>query len=194
MAELKKKHRYKASQGKRLIEVRIKDVQQLFDARDPAPFRDRDLDDDFVEYVVSSAKEFSLITPLKILIYIEELESKELQKESIVEAIQSYLSYQIDLQRGNLKTYINRAQIFLIIGIVTLISCLAIAQNIHVPEPPGAMGILREGIIIFGWVSIWKPIELVLFDWYPIYEKVKFYKKLLDTEIEIVFGHSMKSK
>lgn len=188
MSETKKKHRYKHSEGKRWIEVRIKNSRQLFDARDPAPFRERDLDDYFVEYILSSVREFTNSSPLKIVIYIEENESKDLPKDSIHEAIRSYFAYKIDLQRGDLKTFIKRAQIFLLIGLLILGSCIGIAQSLTIPNPPGAIGILREGIVIFGWVSIWKPIELILFDWYPLFEKLRFYKKLLGTEIEIRFA------
>lgn len=188
MSEPKKKHRYRHIEGKRWIEVRIKSALQLFDARDPAPFRERDLDDDFVEYITASAREFSLSSPLKIVIYIEESETKDLPRDSIREAIHSYLTYRIDLQRGDLKSFMKRAQLFLLIGLLILVSCISVAQNLNVPAPPGAIGILREGIVIFGWVSIWKPIELMLFDWYPLFEKLRFYKKLLETEIDIHFG------
>ena len=190
VSEAKKKHRYKHAEGKRWIEIRIKSARQLFDARDPAPFRERDLDDDFVEYVLSSIREFSISSPLKLVIYVEENETKDLPKDSIREAIRSYFSYRIDLQRGDLKTFIKRAQLFLLIGLLVLVSCIGVAQSLTVPSPPGAIGILREGIVIFGWVSIWKPIELILFDWYPLFEKLRFYKKLLATEIDIRFTSS----
>ena len=190
VSETKKKHRYKHAEGKRWIEVRVKSSQQLFDARDPAPFRERDLDDDFVEYVLSSIREFSISSPLKLVIYVEENETKDLPKDSIREAIRSYFSYRIDLQRGDLKTFMKRAQLFLLIGLFVLVSCIGVAQSLTVPSPPGAIGILREGIVIFGWVSIWKPIELILFDWYPLFEKLRFYKKLLATEIDIRFTSS----
>lgn len=62
MTESTRKHRYKHAEGKRWIEVRVKSSQQLFDARDPAPFRDRDLDDDFIEYILSSARTFGKYT------------------------------------------------------------------------------------------------------------------------------------
>lgn len=187
MSETKKKHRYKQSEGKRWIEVRVKSAQQLFDARDPAPFRDRDLDDDFVEYIVSSIREFPISSSLKIVIYVEENENKDLPRDSIREAIRSFFSYRMDLQRGELKNFIRQAQLFLLIGLVILVSCLGVAQSLTLPNPPGAIGILREGIVIFGWVSIWKPIELILYDWYPLFEKLRFYEKLLGTEIDIRF-------
>ncbi len=194
MPDTKKKHRYKHAEGKRWIEVRVKTTLQLFDARDPAPFRERDLDDDFVEYVTAAAREFSMSAPLKIVIHIEEAETKELPKDSIREAIHSYLSYKIDLQRSELKSFIKRAQLYLAIGLLVLGSCIGVAQSLHIPSPPGAIGILREGIVIFGWVSIWKPIELILFDWYPLFEKLRFYKKLLETEIEIRFGQVVQQR
>ncbi len=186
MSEKLKKHRYKHVEGKAWIEVRVKSPRQLFDVRDPAPFYERDLDDDFVEYILSSAQEFSISTAFKVMIYVEEKESKDLTKESIKEAIHSHLSYQIDLQKSNLKRFLKRAQLFLLIGTVVLAVCLFSAQKMGAPE--GGWGILREGLIIFGWVSLWKPIELVLFDWYPLYEKLRLFKKLLKTEIEIRFS------
>lgn len=188
MSEKKEKHRYKHVEGKRWIEVCIRNSQQLFDSRDPAPFRERDLDDDFVEYILSSFREFAISSQLKLVIHIEESETKDLPKDSICEAIRSYFAYKIELQRGNLKTFIKRAQFFLFVGLLVLGSCIGIAQSLTIPNPPGAMGILREGIVIFGWVSIWKPIELILFDWYPLYTELRLYQKLLGTEIDIRFA------
>jgi len=183
-----KKQRYKHIGGKRWIEVRIKNPLQLFDAKDPAPFRERDLDDDFIEYVSACAREFSFNTPLKVMIYIEDPESKELSKESIREAIHSYFAYRIDLQQSELKSFLRRAQMFLLMGLFVLGVALTIAQNITLQNSPGFLGVLREGIVIFGWFSIWKPIELIMFDWFPLYEKLRFYRKLAITEIEIKFS------
>jgi hypothetical protein len=149
MGDLKKKHRYRHAEGKRWIEVRIKSPLQLFDARDPAPFRERDLDDDFIEYIMASAREFSISTPLKIVIYIEENEPEDLSRDSIREAIHSYLAYRIDLQRGDLKAFMNRAQLFLVIGLVVLILCISVAQSLTIPTQPGALGILMCGAIAF---------------------------------------------
>ncbi len=188
MSEARKKRRYKHVEGKSWIEVRVKSPQQLFDVRDPAPFRERDLDDDFIEYIFSAAREFSASAALKIVIYIEEAESRDLPADSIREAIHGYLAYRIDIQRSELRAYLRRAQLFLLIGLVVLAACISAAQALVIPEPPGLLGVLREGVVIFGWVSMWKPIELVLFDWYPLFEKLRFYKKLLETPIDVRFS------
>jgi len=127
-----KKHRYKHAEGKRWIEVRVKTSQQLFDARDPAPFRERDLDDHFVQYITSTAREFPHKSPLKIVIYIEEKESESLSYEGVREAIQSYWTYQIELFDNDLKVFFKRAQLFMLIGLLVLVSCITAAQSIAV--------------------------------------------------------------
>lgn len=182
-----KRDRYRHSEGKRWIEVRIKSTNQLFDVRDPAPFRERDLDDDFVEYILSSVREGSVSSPMKFVIYVEEKEDPQLPKDTIREAIRGHFLYQVILEERNLKQYLKKAQIYFLIGFFVLATCLGIAQEMHVPNAPGYWGVLREGIVIFGWVSIWKPIELILFDWYPLVEKYRYYKKIVSTEIDIHF-------
>lgn len=183
-----KKSRYKKVDGKHWIEVRVRDAQRLFDHRDPAPFRERELDENFVEYIYSSARELSISTPLKIVIYIESVETPDAGREAISEAIHSFPSYQIELQASLLMQFWKRAQIFLVIGILFLVACLAIAQSLVVPPKPGLIGILRDGLTIVGWVSVWNPIEVILFDWYPPLEQLRYYRKLNRSEIDVHFS------
>lgn len=190
MTKKLKKQRYRKVGEKHLIEVRVNTGLQLFDARDPAPFRARDLDDDFTEYIVTSADEFSAKTPLKIMIYVREKMDKEIDRDAIMEAIHSWLSYQIDLKRIQLQKLFKTAQLFLGIGLISLITCLSLANLLHSAETLDAVKIAKEGLIIFGWVSMWKPFELILFDWYPAFDRIRLFRKLLETEIEVVFEAS----
>jgi hypothetical protein len=181
------KNRYRLMDGNRWIEVRIKSALQLFDSRDPAPFRDRDLDDDFVEYIQSAAKEFPKKTQVRIIIYIEEKRNPELNEGSISEAIQGFFIYQCELQKVVLSEYLKRSRLFLLIGVTVLALSIFSAQLLKQLEWDGPLSILREGLIIFGWVALWKPLELILYDWYPHYEKLQFYKRLIETEVRVQF-------
>lgn len=188
MKRTRKHPRYKDVAGEKWIEVRVKDPERLFDQRDPAPFREKDLDDNFVEYIFSSLKEFSVSTPFKIVIYIEAAESKTLSKASIREAIRSYFIYKTELKSNELRRHWKRAQVFLLIGVLALVACIGSAQMIIVPPQLSLSSVFREGLVILGWVSVWKPIEVILFDWYPIFEDLRYYKKLVEADFQIHFG------
>lgn len=185
-----RRSRYRKLEGKHLIEIKVRSPQQLFDARDPSPFRERDLDDDLVEYVVASAREIPSDDAIRIVIYVSEPEGKELNKIAIRDAIHEFLTYKIEIQHSELRAFLRRAQKFMVLGMVTLIMCLSFAQSMTVPTPPGWIGILREGLVIFGWVSVWKPIELFMFDWYPLYEMRRLFIRLQSAEIDLRFMES----
>lgn len=180
--------RYRTSGDKSLIEVRVKNAQQLFDVRDPAPFRERDLDDDFVEYISTSVEEIGYNSNLKIVINIGEKEAESIDKLIIKEAIRAYLDYQIELKRLHLSKLFRTVRLFLFFGLASLFTCLFVARTIEKRfDPDSFFYVTREGFVILGWVAIWKPFELVLFDWYPVFDKIKLLRKLRDCEIDIVY-------
>lgn len=183
----KKRDRYRSVDGKPCIEVRVKSALQLFDAKDPSPFIERDLDDDFAEYIITSAQDFSSNVHLKILIYISEKPSTELSRDSILQAIREYFIYQQDLKRKQLSKIFKTGQFFLIVGLIFLIACLTIAQLGSKIPNENFSHFVKEGFTIFGWVSMWKPLELILFDWWPLYDRIKLFGRLLQAEYEIVY-------
>lgn len=183
----KKKNRYRSQDGKSIIEVRIRSVSQLFDARDPAPFRDRDLDDDFVEYITSSAEELNHADAFKILIHIEEVANSQMESNTISDSIKDFFEYQVDLKSKQLTKVLKTGQLFLLFGIIFLFICLVVSDffgTVHFLEET-YREFLKQGFIIMGWVAMWKPLELILFDWWPIYDKMKIYRKILASEIEV---------
>ena len=50
--------RYRREDGFYLIELRLRELRALFNSLDPAPFLDKDLDDEAERYIVGAAKPF----------------------------------------------------------------------------------------------------------------------------------------
>lgn len=176
--------RYQIVNGKETIQIRVNSPLQLFDSRDPAPFRDRDLDDDFTDYLISCADEVPNKAPLLIEIIISKSQP-DIRSEAIVEAIQNYFQYQIELKKSQFAKMFRMARLFLFVGMFVLALCLGLSQlTKHIPNEIFSTT-FREGIVIFGWVSMWKPLELLLFDWYPIYDRIQLLKRILAAEIQV---------
>jgi hypothetical protein len=45
--------------------------------------------------------------------------------------------------------------------------------------------IISESLIIVGWVANWKPIEIFLYEWWPIRRQISLYERLRDAEVSI---------
>jgi hypothetical protein len=59
-----------------LIEIRIKELSQLFNTLDPSPLHERDLDDHAEEYIVSWAREMPENDPITIVVHLPRSEAE----------------------------------------------------------------------------------------------------------------------
>lgn len=167
------------------IDINLRTPLQLFDVRDPAPFIERDLDDDAVDYIVSSAEEFSLRTPIKLVLHFSDGVGEGLPARQIERAIHSYFEYQAELLRKKSERMLKLGRLYGLVGTLFLFTCLFLAELTSQIQAPTLGRILREGLIITGWVALWRPIQLFLYDWVPSYEKRRYFEKLARIGIDI---------
>ena len=178
--------RYKSDDGVVVVEIVVKNSRQLFNERDPAPFRERDLDEQFVAYVVSSFQEFPLQTMMKIQIHIEEKDDLSTERNMIKEAIKNYFHYESKLARSRIRRRFRMARLFSLIGFITLFTCLSLAQFISSLDYNLVItNIISTGLVIIGWVAMWHPIEALLYDWWPIREQRRYFDKIATTSIDV---------
>src|SRR3954470_15692406 len=59
------------------IEIRVRDVDQLFNTMDPSPFHEKDLDADAEEFILSWAQEFPVYDPVVLIVHVTELKDRE---------------------------------------------------------------------------------------------------------------------
>jgi hypothetical protein len=69
-----------------LIEVRVDKIAQLFHTLDAFPFREKDLDQDVEEYIVSWARELPSNQSIRIIVYLSDAEYKARASQDISEA------------------------------------------------------------------------------------------------------------
>jgi len=177
--------RYRRENGEYCIDVKIQQIKQLYNEKDPAPFRERDLDVHFVEYIVSSYEEFSIKTPLKLVLHVAGDVLDESQRVDIKKSIYDFFRYEKILQKKKLKKIIKRGQFFLFLGIMGLLICLFLSELVIFYFPETKFGnFVSHGFIIAAWVALWRPIELILYDWWPCLDKIRIFNKLTNTQVE----------
>jgi hypothetical protein len=48
--------------------------------------------------------------------------------------------------------------------------------------------VLHEGLAIAGWVAMWRPLEVFLYDWWPIRADARRFDRLATMPVRIVDG------
>lgn len=146
--------RYRSENGRSCIDLKIRQSRQLFDGRDPAPFIERDLDDDAVAYLLGAAQEIPRKQPLAIVVTISEEPEPRLAPDVIVEAVRGHFVYEGEQVERRLREHVRRGQMFLGVGLTVLVLFLTLAElTVSLPAGP-LQQILREGLVITGWVAM----------------------------------------
>ena len=168
----------------RYIELNLRDVNRLFNTMDPSPFNERDLDHDAEEFIVSWARELPLADPVVLVVHLAVLPQDRDVQKMIQDAIQHYFSYRLGLSRLEFRHLMQDGRKSLLIGVVFLAACL-IMGNVVGAGKGTFSAIEKEGLTIAGWVAMWRPMEIYLYDWWPLRRRQKILKKLSRMPVEV---------
>ena len=69
---------------------------------------------------------------------------------------------------------------------VVLSLCILVGQLAVFLLGPATGALVREGLIILGWVANWKPFQTFLYDWIPIVRRQRLLRRLADAHVEVV--------
>ena len=169
------------------IELRLRDLNQMFNSIDPSPFRDRDLDDEAEDFIVGWARELPADHPLEVVIHLDALPETEPTAETcardVKEAVQHFFLHKAEHERREFSELMRIGRISLVIGLAFLIACFLISRLFADDNP--ATFIIRESLVIVGWVAMWRPLEVFLYDWWPIRRHVRLYRRLARAEVTV---------
>ena len=168
-----------------VIRVRIRDLRQLYDSLDPSPFVERDLDDDLAEYVESCASEIPRHLPLKLVVHVADPVLPESQRPLVQESVRNHFDHQSRIISARFRRMLRIGRRSLAIGLLVLALCLVTSEKLQGLDRP-IFQVIGEGLLIGGWVAMWRPMELLLYDWWPLRRELKDCERLRDMSVEVL--------
>lgn len=170
---------------KATIEVNLNRLSQLFNSLDPSPFHERDLDRDAEEYIIGSAEEIPRHRPLLLLIHLPQDQLPDNGASSLNDAIHNYFAYREAHERRRLRLLFHDGRVALVTWIAFLFGCLLMRKIAISFGNNAASDILAEGMLIMGWVAMWRPLEIFLYEWLPIYRRSRILQKLSKVAVAV---------
>ena len=168
-----------------VIELRVDDVAQLFHTLDPFPFRERDLDREAEEYVVGWARELPVRKPIRIRIHYPGTAAQTKVAQELAEAFSRYFSDRAIAVQRDINELFRIGRRSLAIGVAILIVCLLLAHfGVRAVFEEPFRRLLEESLLILGWVANWRPLEIFLYDWWPLVRRRDLYQRLARAVVE----------
>jgi len=165
----------------RVLDLHVAELKSLFHALDPAPFRERDLDPRAQEFIVEWAREEPAGAPLGRSVRVDRGGSPA-EATVLQQAVCEFFRECALAERRGLRQLLRRGRISLLIGL----AFVALASVIADLAGGTQYGIIQESVVIGGWVALWRPLEIFLYDWWPIRAEARLYDRLAEMSVELV--------
>jgi len=166
------------------IELRITSLEQLFNSLDPFPFLERDLDKSAEEFIVGWARELPSSGTIRIVIHLPSPQMEQARKSDIEDALHRYFAYRAEMIGRDLSELFRIGRRSLAIGLAVLLFCIGLREfSLSSFGRDGIFAFVNEGLIILGWVANWKPLEVFLYDWWPVASHRNLYRRLARAEV-----------
>lgn len=180
----REKLRYRLENGQPCIDVRINSIDQLYDNRDPAPFRERDLDPGLGEYLYDASEDLRGHGLFRIVFWLD----SSPPPGELEQALQSHFADWRERLRRKGRLRRRTGYIALLLAVILLVTLLSLAHFLS-GILVGAIGAgVREGLVIAGWVVMWRPVEVLIYDWIPASHELKNVSRLLQAPIDVRAG------
>jgi len=165
--------------------LQLRDLAQLFNSLDPSPFHDRDLDADAEEYIVGWASELSSRHELELTIHLSTPPPPE-RAAIVEEAVHRYFRHRADTKQREFRQLIRRGRTSLLVGLGFLTGCLMGGELLGTMATGTMAKIMKEGLTIGGWVAMWRPLQIYLYDWWPLLEERGVLERLSRMQVRLV--------
>jgi len=168
-----------------VIELRVSEVAQLFHTLDPFPFRERDLDREAEEFIVDWARELPNNQPIRIVVHFPDRDDQTKAAQELGEAFGRHFLHRAGIVQRDLNELLRVGRRSLGIGVFVLSICFLSARLaggflIETPFKP----LVEESFLILGWVANWRPLEIFLYDWWPIARRRDLYRRISKAVVE----------
>ena len=168
------------------VEIRIHSLPQLFDALDPAPLRARALDGNAERYIVARAGTHLPTESLRLLVHLPE--SSRVHAADAADAIRDHFRRAHAQGEGNFRRRLRMGGRTLAVAVAVLTVTFGLRSLLSDVEGRTLVEGVEEGLLILGWVAMWRPVEILLFEHWESHLDHAVLERLASIPIEFVFN------
>jgi hypothetical protein len=174
--------RYESLSDQRLaIDVSVGRIEELFECFDSAAsYVKKDLDQDFVDYLIESVREigkYDFVIRINLPEQVQERYHKRVR-----ESITSYFRYLELVERNKVRKMLWKSFLLICLGMFLLAITMTLKGN--VAQVNGVMQeLMIEGLTVAAWVSLWTAFASLIFELAGFIGNIRIYRRIASREV-----------
>jgi hypothetical protein len=184
MVDLTERYRFEGPTA--CVDVRVRAASYIFDSRDPAPLIERDLDAEVTEYIVAAAEELPAQVPIKLVFWLAE--PSAVDPRDLADSVTRHFTFDRLRVARAMRTSRRHARWMAVVGLLVLAFFLALSELTLSWEDHPIGKVVHTGFTILGWVAMWRPLDALLYDWWPLWQQRRLFERLARAPVEVREG------
>jgi hypothetical protein len=150
-----------------------------------SPAGDARLGADTAEELVERVAVLPRNTPVRLRLHVT---AHEPVPAGIPMIVRHHFAALRDRSEYRMRRTMRAGRFSLVVGVLVLLIALALAEVVNRMSSSGLGVVVEEGLTIVGWVALWRPLDLLLFERWGLRREVALYRRLEEMEVEVESG------
>jgi len=176
-------YRYDEDAKTYIIEVSLDDYDEVYDDWDPSPFKKRDIEQEFNDFIVDSSDDIPLSSGVSIVLHLPVQKRSEEKEAMLLSAYRHFYGYIVQRIRKELDSQRMKAMSYLVLSLIFM----SIGYFFTVEGQSMVLSVLHEGILIGGWVFLWEFITTLFISGRDKVRDYRLYKRLQNAEVRFEY-------
>jgi hypothetical protein len=171
------------------LHLKVGALDELFNSLDPSPFFTQELDRAADLYIEKWARRFPAHSHLRLSVHLADMPAAPGQAARLAHALREHFSLSGQSARADLSDLLWQGRLSLLIGCCFVAVCILLADFLRTHGAGPATAIFREGLTIVGWVALWRPVQIFLYEWWPIWRRAQVLSNLEHMRVELLVNN-----
>lgn len=174
------------------IVTHLNEIGKFFNISDPDPLAGNQIFEPGIDMVYDQARASGIKNDLHLILYLPKNQATSENEVKLKNGVTDYCKFQVCKIQKSLDMQKRQGRRTLIYGLTILVICLLLSGlgfYISSIAPTTFLyllgGFMYNGFMIIGWVSLWTPTSMLLFERWPDIISKRTYERMINMTIEI---------
>jgi hypothetical protein len=164
-----------------VLELTLKSSTELFDSSAPACLGYQTVHEAITDYLLKQVAAAPADAPLRLDLIVPADEVAN--AKAVAAAVRGYFEKCHRDEEQHLSQILRQGGFAVLIGLVIVLLANVVGGAIRATFTSQILNAIASGLEIFGWVAIWRPAELLLYEWIPVRRRRNQLARLATMEI-----------
>lgn len=172
--------------GDYIIEISLKDYDEVFNSWDSSVYNIRDLDSSLKSFLLECSRDIEMRNNIILRFNMVDENKDDNIEETVTNGIRNYFNYCLHFTKNNIYQQTKKIIVYVLVSFIFTFLSFFLQKEM---EADIFNKIILQALLLGGWVFLWEAFTLLFFQGRETLKKKKEYKRLLMAPVKFRYNN-----